>query len=640
MHFKNPEILYFLFLLIIPILIHLFQLRRFETEYFTNVRFLKQLNSQTRKSSTLKKWLLLFTRMLLLTFLIFAFAQPYFSDKPNTTTANEYVLVLDNSFSMQSKGEKGDLLVAVVQEIIEQVPANQKVSVITIDAEYWDVELQTIKNELLQIKPTYQSFDMQQITERIARHQPHVTKEVVIFTDAKEVDFKAIQSKPELIFPKMRMFKHQLNSNVSIDSVSVEVLSDAFYTLKIQASCYGELVKSMPLAVYDGPSAIAKTTLSFTKPTQEITLTISKKPIQGRVSVQDDNGLPYDNDYYFSIPTIKKRKVWCIGALAKSDFISRIYTSDEFLLEKFSVENINYNEIQKQDVIVLNELSDIPVSLQKTLQAFVAKGGVLITIPSPTIQIQSWNTLLKSLGSFQFTEPMQATKQVSKINYDHPLLKTVFDKRVSNFDYPKATMTYGSKGFTSSVLDYSDGSSFLSSLSYEFGRVYVFTAPLDSPISNFKNSPLIVPVFYTMGVSETSDILAFKVGDTKSMLVEAQLSSNQMLELVQNEQRYIPVQQLQANKVKLSFYDYPRVAGNYQIQNKQERIQPISFNYSRTESDLFQSEANLDIDQIDDLYMVLQDFSGNRTDTALWRWLLILTLVFLGIEIWIQKFFK
>jgi hypothetical protein len=49
MQFKHPEILYFLFLLIVPLLVHLFQFRRFK-EYFTNVRFLAALSVQTRKA--------------------------------------------------------------------------------------------------------------------------------------------------------------------------------------------------------------------------------------------------------------------------------------------------------------------------------------------------------------------------------------------------------------------------------------------------------------------------------------------------------------------------------------------------------------------------------------------------------------
>ena len=44
MQFKHPEILYSLLLLIIPILIHLFQLQRFVKVPFTNVKFLKNID--------------------------------------------------------------------------------------------------------------------------------------------------------------------------------------------------------------------------------------------------------------------------------------------------------------------------------------------------------------------------------------------------------------------------------------------------------------------------------------------------------------------------------------------------------------------------------------------------------------------
>ena len=65
MQFKHPELLYALFLLLIPIIVHLFQFRKFQKEDFTNVAFLKEVTLQTRKSSQLKKWLTLLTRLLL-----------------------------------------------------------------------------------------------------------------------------------------------------------------------------------------------------------------------------------------------------------------------------------------------------------------------------------------------------------------------------------------------------------------------------------------------------------------------------------------------------------------------------------------------------------------------------------------------
>ena len=131
MQFKHPEILYFLFVLVIPILVHLFQLRRFKKEYFTNVQFLKELSIQTRKSSKIQKWLLLITRLLLLTALIIAFSQPFFKAKDSKNISNEMYLVLDNSYSMQAKGNKGELLKRAIQELLENTPENQTFSLIT-----------------------------------------------------------------------------------------------------------------------------------------------------------------------------------------------------------------------------------------------------------------------------------------------------------------------------------------------------------------------------------------------------------------------------------------------------------------------------------------------------------------------------
>jgi hypothetical protein len=50
MQFKYPEILWGLLLLLIPILIHLFQLRRFKKTLFTNVKFLKLVVSEYFKT--------------------------------------------------------------------------------------------------------------------------------------------------------------------------------------------------------------------------------------------------------------------------------------------------------------------------------------------------------------------------------------------------------------------------------------------------------------------------------------------------------------------------------------------------------------------------------------------------------------
>ena len=106
MQFKYPALLYALFLLLIPILIHLFQLRRFQKVAFTNVSFLKKVSMQTRKSSQIKKWLVLMLRLLGVAAIVIAFAEPFKASVTALNSTKETTLYIDNSFSMQANGAK------------------------------------------------------------------------------------------------------------------------------------------------------------------------------------------------------------------------------------------------------------------------------------------------------------------------------------------------------------------------------------------------------------------------------------------------------------------------------------------------------------------------------------------------------
>ena len=101
MQFKHPELLYALFLLVIPIFIHLFQLRRFKKLEFSNLDFLKRVRIKTRKSSQLKKWLLLLTRMAIFSCIILAFSQPFSASKSALKNDKELVQFLSNKIQKQ-----------------------------------------------------------------------------------------------------------------------------------------------------------------------------------------------------------------------------------------------------------------------------------------------------------------------------------------------------------------------------------------------------------------------------------------------------------------------------------------------------------------------------------------------------------
>ena len=438
MQFKNPEILYFLFLLVIPILVHLFQLRRFKKEYFTNVKFLKELSIQTRKSSKIKKWLLLAIRLLLLIFLIFAFAQPFFKAKDSENTNNELFIVLDNSYSMQGKGQKGELLKRAVQDLLEFAPKNSNFSVITNDENYWNTNINAIEKELQNLNYSAIPFSLETALTKIKSRKTFVNKDIVVITDAIGMNKNHIKSndKTYFIIPEAEQLK-----NIAIDSVYLAQTLDNFYEITVQFSSNFEEKKAIPVSVYNQKKLIAKTILNLKKSKESINFTIPKAHFEGYVSI-NDNSLSFDNTLYFSISEPKITNVLSIGETQKSDFLSRIYTKSEFNYSNSVIATLDYSQIDKQDAIILNELDNIPVALQTNLKSFVAKGGNVILIPSEKNEISNLNSFLNNFGGIQFANFQNQEKKITKINFSNPLFSNVFEKKITNFQYPNTKQSF------------------------------------------------------------------------------------------------------------------------------------------------------------------------------------------------------
>src|ERR1700722_15531164 len=102
MNFLFPSFLYALSAISIPIIIHLFNFRRYKKLYFSNVRFLKEVVQESHSKSKLRQLLVLICRCLVIAFLVFAFAQPFIPVKQGVTAsgAKAISIFIDNSFSM------------------------------------------------------------------------------------------------------------------------------------------------------------------------------------------------------------------------------------------------------------------------------------------------------------------------------------------------------------------------------------------------------------------------------------------------------------------------------------------------------------------------------------------------------------
>ena len=641
MHFKHPEILYFLFLLIIPILVHLFQLRRFKKQYFTNVRFLKQLSIQTRKSSKIKKWLLLATRLLLLANLIFAFAQPFFTDEKKSSTNNELVIVLDNSFSMQAKGQNGELLKRAVEDLLSHAPTGKKFSLLTIDATFWNTDISAVKSDLQNIKYTAEPFRIDAALAKINARQSANVKEVVIITDGLGTTENQLKSLPEdnsyFVLPTA-----ENQNNSAIDSVFIAKTTDDFYEISVQLRSFGTLPTSLPVALYNAEKLIGKTQTTFESSLKTVNFTIPKSDFHGYIEIVD-NGLRYDNRYYFSISKPELTNVISIGNQAKSTFLSKIYTPSEFKYFNSELSTLDYNILEQQDVVVLNELDEIPQALQTTLKSFMQKAGNVIFIPSSEQKISNINQFLSNFGALQVTSSQNIKKPITRISFGHPLFSGVFEKKIDNFQYPTTEQSFGTNGASSTILGFEDQVAFLSSVEMPLSNLYVFTAALNTQMSNFQNSPLIVPIFYNMAqIGNKTGVQSHIIGSTKAFIADININKDEIVNISNADENFIPIQQILNNRVKFTFSQMPLNAGNFTMFKKDNLVGSISFNYARTESDLLEENSVLrqNYKNNDSVESVFDTLEYDSAESDFWKIFLLLTLLFIITEVLIQKFVK
>ncbi|RTY85952.1 BatA domain-containing protein [Flavobacterium sp. RSP15] len=642
MHFKHPEILYFLILLIVPLLVHLFQLRHFKKEYFTNVRFLKALSIQTRKSSKIKKWLLLACRLLLLTCLIFAFSQPFSESQDSKNATNELYIILDNSFSMQAKGKKGELLKRTVQELLEETPENVNFSLITNSENYWNTDIKSVRDALQNLKYSATPFQLDNIMAKIKAHKSAFKKDIIIITDAIGLDEQQLKKSDATDSPSFIIPKAEQKNNVSIDSVFIHKTVENFYEISVQISSYGKNLNPIPISLYNENKLIAKTITTLDTKKKNLSFTIPKQSFHGYFSIVDD-GLSYDNTFFFSISKTKKTNIISIGELSKSNFLSRIYTSEEFNYNNYILNSLDYNKLEEQDAIILNELDEIPQALITTLNSFVEKGGNLIVIPSAISSITNLNSFFSNFGNLTFNSLENREKLITKINFNHPIFNSVFENKVTNFQYPKTKKSFIISSSNPAALFYEDQSVFLTSIANSVSAVAVFAAPINSKNSNFQQSPLIVPTFYKMAMNnQNNDVSALIIGNNNPHLTEASLNKDAILTVKGLEEQFIPIQQILNNKVKMTFNNYPEQAGNFSIYNKKEWIENISFNYNRTESDLAPANETIlsDYKTIQSIPSLFDTLQTDRTDNQIWKWFVIFALLFLIIEMAIIRFVK
>lgn len=635
MHLQHPELLWGLLLLAIPILVHLLRLRRFRETRFTNVRILQRILAESNKSSQLKRWLLLLSRLGLLTALVLAFCQPYLKSQ-GSDLHKDIVVYLDNSLSMQGRRNETNLLQNTVQEMLQFFPEDLNFTLMTQSETYPDVRIGDLQQRLLDLgfsAATATAQDIRLRAESLFSKADSTDRQLWIFSDFNQWDATSWEGWDQASVSVVRTTSETLD-NVVIDTAFIQTTGPESKELTAWLRVFGR-DQNPPVSLYNGDTLIAKTGGERTPDGfLEARFTLPEtQNLSGTLQITDD-GLSYDNILYLTINRPQKIEVLSIGTDPAS-FLARIFTPEAFELKQSSLRELDYSILEQQHLILLNELDEIPRTLLDPLVSFVREGGSLILIPSHGANLNSYAPLLQSLGA-GMAGRVDGSALISRINFEHPLFAGVFEKRIENFEYPQAGAYFPLKGNLPQVIGFQNGDSFLAGQD----GVYLFSAPLSGTYSNFRQSPLIVPSLYAIGKgSLPNPDLYFQIGREAQLDARISLQEDEILQLRSDAYSCIPRQQSFARKTRLFFEEEPAVAGNYRIENRGELLQYASFNHRRTESIPGPADAALPeaFASYPNIERLVAGFQNSNRITSLWKWFVILALLFVLVEMILQK---
>ena len=645
MQFKHPELLYALFLLVIPIFIHLFQLRRFKKLEFSNLDFLKRVRIKTRKSSQLKKWLILLTRMAIFSCIILAFSQPFSASKSALKNDKELVIYIDNSFSTQLIDTKGISLQTHLQKLYSQDFYDYKINWLTNDFSKRNTSAQNFKNDILTINHSQRQLSPKEViiksNQLFSTKNNNSEKRIIYISDFQsKSEFPEV---PDGITLDIVALKYQKVSNINIDSVFVANTNIASVNLKVIITGQGLIPETVPISLYNKNKLIAKTAVNFG---QDIN-SIKKKEVvfeidnndkfEGKLEVTDPN-LKFDNNLYFSTNLKKKIKVLEIGN-TDNKYFKRIFKENEFNFTQQGSKSLNYTNFSSQNFIILNELEQIPESLVTAIKLYTDQGGSLLIIPSSNAIIEQYNQLYASLELGAISNFNKKEKKITKIEFENPLYKNVFEKEIINFQYPIVNSFFNLNSSVQKVLSFEDSKPFL----LRKNHIYTSTAAINLQNSNFQNSPLIVPTFYNMAKQSLAlPKLYYEIGEQNLYSISISLKQDEILKISDSLNTFIPLQQTKKNQVNIATENNPSNAGNYSITKDDIVIDKVSYNFDRQESILTYSNPN-NWDNTN-LYNNVGDLFDNialdNKINSFWKWFVILALLFLLIELVILKFYK
>lgn len=662
---KNPSMLWALWLIAIPIILHILNLRRHKTIYFSNVNILKYIEKESKNKSKLKDLLILLARILFITALVFAFAQPFIPSQTTVETSKEEVFIyIDNSFSMNSKGQNGPLLEEaknIARNIVDAYGKNTLFSLITNNY----TGLPNSKGKTIDAIGSVKSSPKQkQLNELFFQTQSSKQKHLYILSDFQKNALNVENIVADTISSYFFIpLKAESSKNISIDSCwfnSPYLIHGKNEELTVTLTNHSKQeIKDIPLQLYinDTTKAIQSLTIGAKKSVSAKLAFLNNYKGDCFAKIQiEDLPITYDNILYSSFSVSEEIKILIIQDKTPSDNIEYIYDKSDTYFNTTTVDKdkLNYSELDNYNAIILNEISFIGNGLQSSLIQFIKNGGNVLLIPNMEVdQAKTHNQLLDEFG-IVFSEIDNYPVKLKTINLRDNIYENTFDKIPDNSRLPeisKHTKIAKSNFSNTELLSLQNNDALLLKNKKGDGIFYCFTTQL-SKEEELKIHPVIVPTFLNIALfSKPTPPLYYTLGINKHIDYKGPKAEIVELSDAKSSFSVIPPLYRYSDKSVIEIPHEELKDGHFFIQTKDKVYRKkIALNYNKHESEqeyVSNEELLFEMNQAGlknvvffskNLQLDVSKALAGQLGRELWIYCILGSIVFIFLEIAFIKF--
>ena len=614
MRFLYPNMLWGLFALLIPILIHLFNFRRHKLVYFSNTAVLRNIQQENAKTRKLKYLVTLLLRCLFIAALVLAFAFPYQPEKQLNVNASDNLIgiYIDNSMSMKGQSQRTTLIEDARQsarDLVHKLNPSNRYLLMTnsfeIQNEY-PMNQEEMLDQLDRMNTDGAPVPMGEVMDRfemLAKQHGFSTSTLFVYSDFQENTFDLTAAKADttmqvVVVPMLPEF----TSNIYIDSVwlaSPIVQVGLTNDLMVRVVNQGDKeVKGLPVNFTMNGTMAASTTVDLEKNgSAEIGMQfVVENNGEQRCSVSlMDHPITFDDAYDFVISVKPSLSVIELGT--ESSACSLLFDDDEqFKYALMEPSRFDLGAIAKAQLLIVNETAVMNETLQQTLLDAVSEGASLMVFPS--VDDPKSNRYLYGKLGLTLMEADTNSTSVEDLALQHAFFSDMILDLPQHPDLPKVKQHIRLKtnGLATPLLTLQNADPLLMMETVGKGQAFVMATALNPTWSDLADNAIFVPMMVKMAfMGGKMDKMSYTIGMDKMLVLSDLNLEGDRRFLFSNAERtfeLMPASEVRNGKVYLYLNDNLPESGFYDLLVNDTLNRVIAWNESRIESKMVFADRN------------------------------------------------